>query len=246
MASCSFADTTKVMAVEELQKAFASCHGYNATYESTAKDKFLKTTIIVDETGKMGLLETLATKLGITNELLRWTTEDGNLYASMPGEGVTVVEGTNDFLTTVEEFTKSLTFLDPVLANSPHLSATMWLEKDTIGGSLGYTNRNSWPYNALIADATSVTKKDDDYTFVSEEYGTLTFSGKHGMLLRQSIKGLDGEERLLTLSNIKVNATAKDVKNMSAKWQTKGARKMPYPKNLFADLLKFFKPPSNT
>jgi hypothetical protein len=240
MATCSFADTTKEMAVAELQKAFSSCHGYSATYESTGKDKHLKTTVIVDEAGKMGLLQTLATKLDITHELLMWTNEVGNLYASMPGEGVTAVEGINDFLTTLEELIKSLTFLDPILANSPQLSATMWLEKDTIGGALAYTKKNSWPYNALIADAKSITKKDDDYIFVSEEYGNLTFSGKHGMLLKQSIKGIDGEERVLTLSKIKLSATAEDVKNVSAKWQTKGAKKMPYPKNLFADLAQVF------
>lgn len=218
------APPTTEEAFRELKASFDRNPGYHAVYRSTGRDKMLEYRMAVDAASGLAASHMTATKGGEKWETRMWNTADDRLYVHSNGE-LKVARGLLEELSSLFDLIgKTSPRLEPPA--KPRMYQYLLLGETTFEAGLGfnYAAGNPWlsgldPAEVGAADAESIT-------FDSKKKGFLTFDRATGLLKRQTIRGGDGEERVLLLAELRNKPGRETVEEMTRDWPTLGAKGM--------------------
>jgi hypothetical protein len=211
--------------IEQLTRAYAKLDGFKATYQSVGVGKTLDCTVGLDGTSGLSALHLVANKDGQQIVAKQWNTSHDQVFIA-GGEELFVIKGTNAELKSLTDLVNKLTAKpDPSgEENSFQFTPSILLEKTNFGAGLLLLNRDLPPWAASVKDAPIKESDDKTVTFSTDQYGLLTVSRDHGMLIRQSVTADDGEVRVLELKELHLNPGKESVERISAGWSTVGAK----------------------
>jgi len=219
--------------IEELSATHHKQDGYIAVYVSEADEKHLEATLAVDRGSGLMAVRMLAEKVGEeTMDSRQWNTADDVVFIDVNGEKCRIT----GLLGAITQMMKDLSGLIQLMNDGdaieiPINQTTGWqpnflLDATSISMGLGVASEPAPPWKSAVEDAEVHGFDDDSVTFHSEKYGLLTISREHGLLLRQTVKGLEGEDRVVELKDLMRNPGRDKVVALTSDWSSDGAEEI--------------------
>jgi hypothetical protein len=211
--------------LDELAAAHARLDGYVATYSAEKPQGQLDAIVGMDQASGLVVLHVLAAGTEGVLDARMWVSGDDEFIVSLNGDIVRVAG-------MKEAAISQLALLgDTVLASPRHdeptniaYAAHVLLDSKAVamGFGIGNLDKPNW---RDAAEGSSVIEIDkDSITFLTLSHGRLKISREHGILLRQTLAGADGTDRVFELRNLELNPGKAAVAEIFARWETEGAR----------------------
>ncbi len=229
--------------IEELSATFAKLDGFIATYVSVGEGKRLEATVALDVASQKALIQMQVEKEGAKTEMKQWSTGPDEVYISAHG-GLLKAEGLKAMMEKqVALLMKPFADVAPgeELVSNAALSAAFHLTRDQVSMGLGFApaDKPAWASEVERAEVEAVDEQT--VTFRTEDLGLFVISRVNGLLVRQSLRGPDGEPRDLELQHAVINPGEKEVAAISSEWPVEGAKAFGPPDRMFVGLrLTFF------
>ena len=210
--------------LQEISAAYAKQESFIVTYTSSGENKSLEVTIGLEHKASLTVFHMIGIKNGRKDEIRQWNTPDDHFY--LPGAaGVKRVDGV------VEETRRLSKVLSaymgfvageekPPLIWQPHIS--LLLDRSTVDLDVGFSKTGETMWASALVGATVGRSDKETVTFSTKNHGLLTFDCATGLLTRQLVKGTQGEDRLLTARDVRLNPGKAEILRISSDWETEG------------------------
>jgi hypothetical protein len=222
--------------IAELTAAYGKLDGYIADYvfESEAEGKHLEARLAADDKSGLVLLHVVGRKGGeVALSARQWNTLNDELFLDLDGEAVKVTglqADTSQMMADLSELYEMVAGgHDPDVRShfSMNWKAAFLLGPENgVEASIGVGSAREPFWVSEVAGAPVHASDDVSVTFSTETHGLLTVGREHGLLLRQSVKGAEGRDRLLELRRLERNPGREKLKELASGWPTGGARDM--------------------
>lgn len=209
--------------VRELRDTYATLSGYLVTYRATGKDSQVDVTMGMDEASRLAVTHMRGTMRGKEVESRLWNTPADRNFSD-DGDQLKVCQG-------VYSEQASLRELDLILglpSGGKPLAEFLMTPRFMMGPkslepacNLRHKDTPNWILD--LAWSTPVESDAESVTVESRRYGLIKFSKKTGMMIRQSIKGEDGSERVVEMKEFRANPGEAGISAISANWDVSGA-----------------------
>ena len=208
--------------VAELSAARSRLRGQIVFYRSKGENKELNATIGTDQASGRFAMVVKASSPNGNFELHSWNTEEGDLFVDDNGKRVRMLslEKTFEFLVGFAKLVPSSVSSSVDFSPVPMLLLT----RDSVEGvvRLGKSKAPDWALQA--GDELSLKEVTPEHVvFTSATYGDLTIDRANGILVRQELKGAEGEARILERVEFQEIGDATKVVAMSRNWSELGA-----------------------
>lgn len=222
--SASAADPHPLPAwAQELSDAYAGLPGYIVTYRATGKDTVLDVTLGMDEASKTAVTYMRGTKRGEKLESRLWNTAADQNFSD-GGKQLKVCQGVQSELVYLKE-------IDLLLGVEPGgkpladflMTPRFMMGPKSLEPACNLRHKDSPWWLLDLAWARLKESDKESVTVESERYGLIKFDKKTGMLLRQSIKGEDGSERVVEMKEFKADPGKAGIAALSSDWDTSEA-----------------------
>lgn len=219
------AETAKTDPVEIINHAYAKIDGFQATYHSAGDNKSLDATVALDKKTGLSFFRLEAASDGRRMEGKNWSTQAGTVFMS-GGNDLFRLDVIANMRILFRDL-KSVAEVDDGAFDGLTPAPCFYLEKDRIAAQYGFGSTTNNPWFSLVKGG--VLKSADENRIVVEtaNCGQVTFDAKSGVMIRQVLKGAENEDRILELSELKLNPGGGAILEVTSAWDTDGAKSIP-------------------
>jgi hypothetical protein len=221
--------------VAELEAAHAKLGGFIAAYSFESENRRMEATLAVDKESGLSALRLLAEIVGEpVTDVKHWVTADDVVYVDIEGERKKITEPRKIISRMMSDLSELLQLVDKKgeLEIGLGFESAVWQpmflfgEDNGIHTGFGISTVSAPFWKSAAEDAAVQGYDKDTVTFRTKEHGLLTVSRGHGLLLRQSVKDKEGDDRVLELAELVENPGRDKVRELTADWPTAGAEEM--------------------
>jgi len=208
-------------AIKELRGACERNPGYIATYHAKSDSGSLEYQVAADSSSGLAASHLTLRKGDKKSETRIWNTEDDRLHFDVDGE-LRVARGVNEEISSLYELVRKIS-LGSTQPSKPRWHQYLLLTETTVDVGNGFKD-GSAPWLSGLDDSSVKSADPETITFDSKEKGMLTIDRKTGLVKRQSIKGSEGNDRILELAGLRSDPGRKAIEEMTRDWPTLGAK----------------------
>jgi len=211
---------------EELSAAYLKQESLIVTYTSQGKKNSLEATMALEHSSGLRLLRVLGKIDGKIEEVRNWNTPDDHFYVQT-SLGLIRVDGVEKEARYLTEILVAVQKLreepGPPIVSSSKIS--LLFDKESIAAFAGLSIHRESPWKYALAKAKVDEFNEETVTFTTPDHGKLTFNRSNGLLILQSVKGKQGDDRTLIAENVRLNPGKEAILQLSSEWDTEAEAK---------------------